>query len=142
MMSLGRCYMIACPRCGLDVDEHLANRCMDAWVAEAVMGWEKCCISTLPEKLDYTHWKTDTLDGMWYVQASLDWSPSTQIADAWLVVEKLAPLGQLLLDGTLSGDWHCEVVGDTQAEAETAPLAICRAALRVCLDRGTEGGEP
>lgn len=27
-----------CPTCGLDIDEHPANRCLDAWVAEEVMG--------------------------------------------------------------------------------------------------------
>lgn len=27
-----------CPTCGLNIDEHPANRCLDAWVAEEVMG--------------------------------------------------------------------------------------------------------
>jgi len=27
-----------CPTCGLDIDEHPTNRCLDAWVAEEVMG--------------------------------------------------------------------------------------------------------
>lgn len=27
-----------CPKCSCDIDEHPANRCLDAWVAEEVMG--------------------------------------------------------------------------------------------------------
>lgn len=30
-----------CPTCGLDIDEHPADRCLDAWVAEAVFGRQK-----------------------------------------------------------------------------------------------------
>ncbi|KKK65183.1 hypothetical protein LCGC14_2976710, partial [marine sediment metagenome] len=28
-----------CPHCQIEVDEHEANRCLDAWVAEVVMDW-------------------------------------------------------------------------------------------------------
>lgn len=68
---------------------------------------------------------------------------STEIAEAWKVVEKLIREGQ--------GDFHIEHVGSTDGQhhdwcagrfcfdpaekwgyADTAPLAICRAALKAC----------
>ena len=63
---------------------------------------------------------------------------STQIADAWLVVEKLRKANWnvstwytyvVLADSK----WRCKFEGDEltyQAEATTAPLAICLAALK------------
>lgn len=56
---------------------------------------------------------------------------STDIAAAWEVVEKLhlCELG-MLVDGEGSASWRCVFGGPAFAEAHTAPLAICLAALK------------
>ena len=52
---------------------------------------------------------------------------STDIAAAWLVVEELGPKHMITLRRTTGGWWaHIGLVDEW---AETAPLAICRAAL-------------
>ena len=57
---------------------------------------------------------------------------STSIVDAWRVVEKIE--GQVLIDRTISGKWVCEIIWGMRytyvAEADTAPMAICLAALK------------
>ena len=104
-----------CPNCKTEVDEHEANRCLDAWVAEAVFG------AVLHD------------NGMWYTDAhgrelfSVE-SFSTDIAAAWEVVG-------LLLDNEFDLDYdneyRCFFAGDNNfGLAPTAPLAICRAALK------------
>ena len=117
-----------------------ADRELDARIAEEVMGWEKMCLSYRPETKEYTHWKIDTDDGLYHIQASIpEWSPSTQIADAWLVVEKLGKLTgkDVLVEHCADGErlctlgWHYRGIWmkDIQEKADTAPLAICLAAL-------------
>lgn len=55
---------------------------------------------------------------------------STDIACAWLVVEKMRLEGSMpeLTSGEPNDDWQCWTCL-TSAFADTAPLAICRAAL-------------
>jgi hypothetical protein len=55
---------------------------------------------------------------------------STQIADAWLVVEKLKQLRPDV--GLYDHGWVCTFYGDLvcSADADTAPLAICLSALK------------
>ena len=67
---------------------------------------------------------------------------STDIAAAWMVVEGLSKRFWPEVGRMDNGTWYCEIVGrgDTPAQvsngpiaheiAETAPLAICRAALK------------
>ena len=67
---------------------------------------------------------------------------STQIADAWLVVEKLKNTNYnfginiqtiIDLDGGLHDAWGCYFCDDDmdyETEEDTAPLAICLAALK------------
>ena len=107
-----------------------AGRELDALVAEKVMEWE---------------WRG--LSHGWYhgegrLFLDEDELPhySTQIADAWLVVEKLVGDGfyvdigvqedraQVQLETLTDRSWTIRV-GST--EAPTAPLAICLAALKV-----------
>lgn len=55
---------------------------------------------------------------------------STQIADAWLVVEKLPPPYTI---GRYNEEWVVTIARDDdtkQGRADTAPLAICLAALK------------
>ncbi|GAB7387388.1 hypothetical protein BSNK01_12240 [Bacillaceae bacterium] len=109
-----------------------AGRELDALVAEKVMGW--------------TYRKLPTLDeGAWVIEEKEPviwesrWKPSIRIKDAWLVVEKMIDSG---FDLHLDADWkngvyyYCEFsnliggLGVFGHEAETAPLAICLAALK------------
>lgn len=55
------------------------------------------------------------------------WSPSTNIGAAWEVVDEMGDRFDSL-SLTLSGKWRV-TIGPVEALAETAPLAICRAAL-------------
>ncbi len=108
-----------------------AGQKMDALVAEKVMGYERrdC-------KLDGEHdYPCITKDG-WLIPICQpgqfgNWSPSTDIAAAWEVVEKMrGELDEIVLDR--DGDWRCYfIVNNVEffAYAKEAPLAICRAAL-------------
>ncbi len=62
------------------------------------------------------------------------WQPSTNIAHAWEVVERLRPTGARLILTDYGPDWDAVFrrSDDTYecAQADTAPLAICLAALR------------
>lgn len=58
--------------------------------------------------------------------------PSTDMAHAWEVVEKI---GDLNLEHLPSGKWLADFRGFA-AEADTAPLAICRAALMALKPEG------
>lgn len=121
----------------MDIDDMPAGCEMDARVAEKVMGW--------------TH------NGMWWslpgetVETSRVGQPpeySTDIAAAWDVAEKLKHMTAedewfemgFNRKGDLKGLWwvsftfHVEYEGDaprTTASGNTAPLAICRLALKV-----------
>jgi hypothetical protein len=113
-----------------------AGREMDALIAEKVMGW------TLGEPheihgwmmhgmVTVRDWVGSTNDaGITHIEK---WSPSTDIAAAWEVVEKLGDKFDELERGDGGEFWMCVVYPDgfipCVARAETAPLAICRAAL-------------
>ena len=32
---------LKCPRCGVELENHEAGRCLDEWIAEKVMGWKR-----------------------------------------------------------------------------------------------------
>ena len=97
---------------------------IDKQIAEKVMWWD----FSLPGYRD----KEDVL-----IQTENSFKPSTNIADAWLVVEKILELGYSFeLDNTLN-NWYCEIIyGHNEdmpihkATASTAPMAICLAALK------------
>jgi hypothetical protein len=58
---------------------------------------------------------------------------SRSIADAWLVVEKLKVLCSVDISTMIDKTWHVELVddiGEFESYASTAPLGICRAALK------------
>ena len=73
-----------CPTCGFEIDEHEAGPCLDAWAATDVMKW-KWNDSLGWGNRPYWTDKTETEEG----PACDDWSPSTDIAAAWMLVEKL-----------------------------------------------------
>lgn len=103
-----------------------AGRELDALIAEKVMGWKK----------GELNW---TIDESWIdSKGSYKWvgkfSPSTNISDAYQVVEKLLKDKLVFID-LLICSYSCKATistpdGNYEAEAETAPLAICIASLR------------
>lgn len=67
--------------------------------------------------------------------ARINWSPSSEIADAWIVVEKMQSKGFCFdADGNALRKRFRFGVGQEIGEAETAPLAICRAALLAIME--------
>ena len=117
--------------------DHVAGRELDALVAEKVMGW----------KVDNEHPYTTYYDGIDFMGSNCEddqayWSPSTDIAAAWQVVEKMRERGY---DTCVSNGerpppnvWEAEIyvypggLGGGCEKADTAPLAICLAALKAC----------
>lgn len=95
---------------------------LDREVAEKVMGWK---------------WNSGLL--WWDVPPDgtnivADFQPSSNIADAWLVVEKMPMSIWPVFKGFEATVYHwcAELEGDYEgfAEADTAPEAICKAALK------------
>ena len=124
--------------------EKRAGRELDVRVAAEVMGWTpryvpEGSLLNAPEswgELDY--WQTSS------ARVPCGWSPSTDIAAAWEVVEKMRADGWVMsLDHDCYGDgrsagtdvkfWKHRVA-EHEAHAVTAPLAICLAALEAMND--------
>ncbi len=121
---------------GMSYDTMQAGEEMNRLIANKVMGWSKghdddCYMDGIEEVwTDYDP-----------VYAGRTFNPSTNIAHAWEVVEKLhigvLPIGDGLWRAGFSDPksfvnwWEQAEYGacETMAEADTAPLAICRAAL-------------
>jgi len=110
-----------------------AGRELDALVAERVMGWHR------RKRNGVEVWvvTTDTFDPPVTYPVEC-WNPSTSIAAAWEVVEKQDDCLHLKQHGE-KGMWeayfchnYCEA--DYLGEADTAPLAICRAALKAVMN--------
>ena len=131
-----------------------AGRGIDALIAEKVMGWragdEKNTISDEPEIWHITDddgncWRGepfkvyDGYDHMFY-----HWSPSTDISTAWQVMEHIEAEGIARLELTrlgwpVPGVWRATlfttaISAGYTANAPTAPLAICRAALLAVME--------
>jgi hypothetical protein len=97
-------------------DEMEAGPAIDRLVAEKVMGW-----TIKPRHNGFTSPATH-----------LSWGPSEGIEDAWVVVERMIALGKMFSQCTHGHDneeWSVSF-GTANALADTAPLAICRAALK------------
>jgi hypothetical protein len=104
----------------------VAGRKLDALVAELVMGWTDAVISNYPFQFHYL----PNSDPPYKRTPNF----STDIAAAWQVVEKMgASFDKLTLVGSDAQTWRCSVLRDgifpRVADAPSAPLAICRAAL-------------
>lgn len=107
-----------------------AGREIDALIAERVMGWTRSHRGARGTQFyDVPGW------GVRSEGAIPDFS--TKIAAAWLVVEKMTERddGDCGLITTVRG-WSCEFGAASMkyANAETAPLAICRAALLATME--------
>ena len=126
-----------CPECGIEIDEHPAGRCLDAWVAITIMNW-KYAPKTDPKIKLWLYWRRP--DGM------LKYEPpeySTDIAAAWEVVEKMQKpnwawhIESFYADGELrwwvlfwGDDEEGNIFDDGKGDAKTISLAICRAAIK------------
>jgi hypothetical protein len=96
---------------------------IDRLVAEKVMGWEPEEIEGSVYLSGYVLYKREEPPHI----PDYQFKPSTNIQDAWLVVEKFPCLQ---LTKLAENRYTCRFyLGDT-AYAETAPLAICLAALK------------
>lgn len=116
-----------------------AGRELDALMAEYVMGWNwgdtgKGLEGLMPPDKHSTFILTLTFDssGLWGGMPHY----STNIADAWKVVEKMENTHRFSLHRTVKENgwqvifWDIETDAHRSLVAETAPLAICLAALR------------
>ncbi len=131
------------------------GRELDALVAEKVMGWTRMSYEQAyhyagrKELTGYWHSTTErdrygrskemarAEDDLDYYQPEDAWSPSTDMAAAWEVVERLSAnvefdIGTALLPGTTATrGWMASFQFRTfVAFAPTAPYAICLAALK------------
>jgi hypothetical protein len=139
----------------MGVEEMEAGPELNALVAE-VMGWRQFDFqgleSTIGTKPD-TWYDPDHLGRCWkgspfrigdrYDHLFVPWAPSTNIAAAWQVVEKLYSEGWTINVGSLAAHprgWRCTLTQmhaddfykhpqTWEANADTVCLAICRAAL-------------
>jgi hypothetical protein len=118
----------------MDIDTMEAGRELDALIAEEVMGFAVSmdgCDKPRIEEIINGRSRYDVLPPY-----------STSISAAWEVVEKIKSMGLAVWLGFEGGRWQAifgienkyvvlpEAGGDYEALAPTAPLAICRAALR------------
>ena len=142
-----------CPHCGVEISEHPASRCLDAWVAEAVMGVKMIEIE------NHAKFKGTPVTKYWVRDDSgrLPSLYSTSIAAAWEVREALHRKGvsielmdcrleanadyawayeiytydnpDAVMDGVQFGTYHYKLDGS----ADAAPHAISRAAIKATL---------
>lgn len=117
----------------------MTDRELDALVAEKVMGWE-CTIKMNELGEEYTEWSNGKGGHLsdWGELRMTDVAPkySTDIAAAWEVVEKLdllVPTRFLVrdVDGWVVANYDEDLRREDGIVADTAPRAICLAALKV-----------
>lgn len=97
---------------------------LDRLVAEDVMEW---FVEDSGDGMPwFAVWPGDGTS-RWVHQVAV-WNPSTNMAHAWEVVERMRVHGSAAIQ---SGDFGWEVIfGGSVGIADTAQLAICRAALK------------
>ncbi len=123
----------------MNTDDMKAGREMDILVAEKVMELIPCdkwTYSPMGPFAAFMNKNCDHVDGSCY-DSKYPSKYSTDIAVVWQVVEHFMSMDQGI---TIRGlfNWECTIMGKntnkikwTEQYADTAPLAICRAALRV-----------
>ena len=117
---------LKCPHCGTPIDEHEATRCLDAWIAQSVLG--------IPVRFEAIASGPLWVESEWAGKVPLE-AYSSDIAAAWHVVEK-AYIHTIRIVVSAKDDspaeWQAEghVLSTTWGLAETMPLAVCRAALK------------
>ena len=116
----------------VNIDTLSAGREMDALVAEKVMGW-----SPLNRTEHHLSWNVPEGIRTWEETSYGSFKPSTSIAAAWEVVEKLRKEEiPIEITSGFFGPYSCRIASNhgwlAMVQADTAPLAICRAALKAC----------
>lgn len=118
----------------MDPDEMPAGSDLDHAIIEKVMQWEWQADEYFPND---GYWCGDRAPSLAdQREPTRHFSPSTNIAHAWEVVEKLRALGRpMSIHGGVSPSdapavrWIVQTL-DAKAYGETAALALCRAALK------------
>lgn len=114
-----------------------AGRELNRRVAVEVMGWFDIPGNTMWHLTPDGSWSDKTYNGF-HFGPDKDWSPSTDIAAAWLVVERLGMVHIELIHWADSDSWQCNIGGTLDRKPyqmpqsdwqDTANLAICIAAL-------------
>ena len=107
----------------------MTNRELDALIAEKVFGWTHCAPnSPYDGEVTGVFFGTGRPHGGGTIPLP---HYSTDISAAWEVVEKVGLLNEYLLGCWDDGIWVVsDVDGNWYADAVTAPLAICLAALK------------
>ncbi len=117
---------------------------LDAQIATLVMGWHEGLHGMWHDASDVRI--EQRLDADDYYQPTPAWSPSTEIADAWDIVDWLRRQGYSNFALYADNGWGCTVwhVGHNghvepvprvgPFNAPDAPLAICRTALMLALE--------
>ena len=81
-----------CPNCGLDIEKHPANRCLDAWVAK-LMGWHVGWDDIEDAHFYYSGEEVSNTDCI-YIECYIStWRPSTDISAAYTMEERIKELG-------------------------------------------------
>ena len=128
----------------MNIDMMEAGRELDTLVAEKVLGWRLLNSETYEPVISDSERKDASNNDGWHWEGrgghseAWEWRPSSKIHDAWEVLEKMSEI----LDGQAIsvcwGNYGDEGMGasvltfyDHSAVANTVPLAICRAALKV-----------
>jgi|SRR3990167_1650552 len=112
-----------------DVKQLAPGAALDALVATRIMGWRQ---ETLPD--GYSYWCHPEEDRWTPLEV---FKPSTSIADAWEIVNKLCRDGHWFDLWHRSGDgsiwWTAEfdTITEKQSVGPTAPHVICLAALKL-----------
>jgi hypothetical protein len=135
----------------MDIDNLQAGRELDALVAEKVMGWDVLRYDNgtivIVERDDKDGIFCNQIDADDTINHAIWWSPSTRINDTWRVVNKFCndwewEIGYGEVTGQEAMGWYAMLIPlDTEkdnwlvenwpfAYGDTAPLAICRAALK------------
>jgi hypothetical protein len=109
------------------------NTDLNKQVAEEVMGWYRSCIAPAMYGFEEGESGNERVPyGGVFKYRVHKWHPSTDIKAAWEVVEKIQEdRGWLIELDNKSQEWYCCVIADHHyvGAGETAPLAICKAAL-------------
>ena len=122
---------------------YIAGRALDALIAEKVMGWQRISSRLWHDQQGSEHY----IDGEEYPRQPA-WRPSEDTGAAWQVFQRIVQMGAddvaicyfSSLDENIAAGWVCVVEGCNFARevqlpfgredySDTAPLAICRAAL-------------
>ena len=115
-----------------------AGRELDALVAEKVMGWKLFDRAAMGWGPGPSVWSTgENSDDPMSSPTFQGFQPSVDIRHAWLDVKKMAELHVVSVSCMFNKRWRCEAVQahsqrqtPVNAIADTAPLAICLAALK------------